>query len=248
MEDRVSLYPGRVTLTPVEGQPNTYDMVRADQPTQQGTPLSKANLLKDTTAAQFGLGSEAVPDDVLAFLGKYNEHWWKVRTYSNDGAYVLQETTVTHNANRFYIVRGSSETQQRTIQYSDQVTCNPATGEVTLVSPSSISTGSSYRLEGYSSLGGKYVKNAHTAPTEIVFVPTGITEDYGNSSRAYSYYFATSNYWHTAMVSVWQDNIVVGEWMYIHSPDENAYPKSGISDKMEYQYLGRPFEKLTALL
>lgn len=70
MQDRVSLYPGRVTLTPVSGQANTYDLARADSPTQEGTPLSKANLLKDTTAALFGLGSAAVPDDVFQKLGK----------------------------------------------------------------------------------------------------------------------------------------------------------------------------------
>lgn len=40
--DRVSAYPGRVKLTPVSGQDNTYDMVRADQPTQEGTPINKA--------------------------------------------------------------------------------------------------------------------------------------------------------------------------------------------------------------
>ena len=40
--DRVPLYPGRVKLTPVSGQANTYDMVRADQPTQEGTPINKA--------------------------------------------------------------------------------------------------------------------------------------------------------------------------------------------------------------
>lgn len=51
MQDRVSLYPGRVKLEPVAGQANTYDLTRADQPTQEGTPLSKANLLSDATAA-----------------------------------------------------------------------------------------------------------------------------------------------------------------------------------------------------
>lgn len=66
MEDRVSIYPGRVTLTPVAGQANTYDMVRADSPTQEGTPLNKNNLLKDSTAALYGLGEDAVPDEVLA--------------------------------------------------------------------------------------------------------------------------------------------------------------------------------------
>lgn len=65
MQDRVPLYPGRVTLTPVSGQANTYDMARADQPSQEGTPLNKGSLLKDSTAALFGLGADAVPDDAL---------------------------------------------------------------------------------------------------------------------------------------------------------------------------------------
>lgn len=68
MQDRVPLYPGRVKLVPVAGQENTYDMVRADRPTQEGTPLNKDSLLKDATAALFGLGADAVPDDVLALL------------------------------------------------------------------------------------------------------------------------------------------------------------------------------------
>lgn len=69
MQDRVPLYPGRVKLTPVSGQENTYDMVRADEPTQEGDPLSKATFLKDATAALFGLGANAVPDDVFRTLG-----------------------------------------------------------------------------------------------------------------------------------------------------------------------------------
>ena len=68
MQDRVSLHPGRVKLVPVAGQENTYDMVRADEPTQDGTPLNKDSLLKDATAALYGLGADAVPDDVLALL------------------------------------------------------------------------------------------------------------------------------------------------------------------------------------
>ena len=66
MKDRVPLYPGRVKLVPVAGQENTYDMVRADEPQMEGTPINKAALLKDATAALFGLGTDAVPDDVLA--------------------------------------------------------------------------------------------------------------------------------------------------------------------------------------
>lgn len=89
MKDRVSLYPGRVKLVPVSGQENTYDMVRADEPTQEGTPLNKSSLLTDATAALFGLGSGAVPNDVLNVLSRFqsgmgNEHIWK----RSDGAYV----------------------------------------------------------------------------------------------------------------------------------------------------------------
>lgn len=65
MYDRESLYPGRIKLTAVPGQPDVYDMTRADEPTEIGTPLNKNSLLKDATAALFGLGVDAVPDDVL---------------------------------------------------------------------------------------------------------------------------------------------------------------------------------------
>lgn len=68
MQDRVSLYPGRVKLEPVAGQAKTYDLTRADQPTQEGTPLNKASLLKDTTAALLGLPNTAVPDDAFVAL------------------------------------------------------------------------------------------------------------------------------------------------------------------------------------
>lgn len=40
--NRVPTYPGRVVLTPVSGQANTFDMVRADAPRVEGTPLDKA--------------------------------------------------------------------------------------------------------------------------------------------------------------------------------------------------------------
>lgn len=42
--DRVPTYPGRVTLTPVSGQANTYDLKRADAPVVEGTPINKVLL------------------------------------------------------------------------------------------------------------------------------------------------------------------------------------------------------------
>lgn len=86
MQDRVPLYPGRVTLTPVAGQANTFDMARADQPTQEGTPLNKATLLKDVTASILGLPNTAVPDDAfLALTIGVGTYGFRVKVQLSDG-------------------------------------------------------------------------------------------------------------------------------------------------------------------
>ena len=86
MQDRVPLYPGRVTLTPVAGQANTYDMTRADQPTQEGTPLNKATLLKDYTTNLLGLPNTAVPDDaLLALIIGVGAYGYRVKIQLADG-------------------------------------------------------------------------------------------------------------------------------------------------------------------
>lgn len=41
-KDRVPTHKGRIKLTPVSGQIDTFDMERADDPTEAGTPLDKA--------------------------------------------------------------------------------------------------------------------------------------------------------------------------------------------------------------
>ena len=61
VKDRVSSYPGRVKLTPVAGQTNTYDLVRADQPTEAGTPL---------TAALFNHKADVLTDNVNIYVSK----------------------------------------------------------------------------------------------------------------------------------------------------------------------------------
>ena len=55
--DRVSTYPGRVTLTPVGD--NTYDMVRADMPTEEGTLIN---------AALFGSKADTLTEDVVVYV------------------------------------------------------------------------------------------------------------------------------------------------------------------------------------
>lgn len=240
---------------PEDGEQDGYKYVLKGQIGELGDSgdyYTKEETLTDTTAAQFGLDENATPDDVLSWLGKYNEHWWKVRTYSDNGAYVLQKSEKSHYANYFYLTQGYTETSQRTLEYSDNVICNPSTGEVSMVNPATMTTtGSNHSLSNYSTLRGMYVKNSYDKPGEIVVVPpssnTYTLEEKKSSGGEYSYRFYLTNMTYWAMTSVWQSDIVVGEWQYLHSPDENAYPKSGISNKMEYQYLGVPFEKFPTM-
>lgn len=59
--DRASTYPGRVTLTPVDGAENTFVMARADQPLVDGTPINKA--LLDNKAY-------TITEDVTVYVSK----------------------------------------------------------------------------------------------------------------------------------------------------------------------------------
>ena len=69
MQDRVPVNPGRVLIKPENGSASYYATItRADNPTQEGTPLNKNSLLKDATAALFGLSANAVPDDVFSMI------------------------------------------------------------------------------------------------------------------------------------------------------------------------------------
>lgn len=60
-------------MTPVDGQADIYDMTRADEPEEPGTPMNKQTLLTDEAAELVGLdsGDNPTPNDAIAHLGKY---------------------------------------------------------------------------------------------------------------------------------------------------------------------------------
>lgn len=87
MKDRISteiLENGAIRYAEYDANGNFIQnryLLLNDAPTQEGTALNKANLLKDTTAALYGLTDEAVPDDVLGELYRFksgigNEYIW----------------------------------------------------------------------------------------------------------------------------------------------------------------------------
>ena len=90
MVDRVPAYPGRVRLTPVSGQTNVYDLEMADSPSVVGTPINKANLLTDVTAAGFNTLFGSTPDtvnDALNALATGSLAKFMVGSYVGTGEY-----------------------------------------------------------------------------------------------------------------------------------------------------------------
>lgn len=65
MKDRIPRYPGRVKLTPVPGSTNLFDMERADEPTQVGTPLNKTTFLTDAVAQKIGLSGDPTVSEAI---------------------------------------------------------------------------------------------------------------------------------------------------------------------------------------
>lgn len=215
-------------------------MLPADEPSEVGTPISKATLLKDMTAALFDFPSSAVPDDVFVFLGKFNEHWWRRRNESAS----IKKTGITSNV---LILRGMPSAST-TIQYSENATINES-NVLELDNPQSmtisLSTGTVY--EDLVNIAPCYIKLSNG---NIYYLPVGTTGGLDTSktiSRGYegnNIYYLNMNA--SASPASLHCTVHVGasEWEYLQSTDENAYPHSGTSGGYVYEYLDVPFDKL----
>lgn len=231
MQDRVPLYPGRVTMTPVAGQANTFDMVRADDPTQPGTPLNKATLLKDATAALFGLGTGAVPDDVLAELGRFqsglgNEYIWEKQAVN----YLVKETAWSFNGQFILAENGG---YPLTIQYSSGVVND--NGIIKLQEPVQSITLTSYSQSSkLSSLLGKYFEYTYTGSTSPgvgIYRLNSYSEIGNNSTWGYVFFVNPTGVKCSSETAIQ----LIG---YVNSPDANAYPPAA-PDGYTYTPLGQ---------
>lgn len=69
MKDRTPKYPGRVKLEPVAGQTNIFDMTRADEPDDTGTPFNTRTMLQDSTGQFLKLPyANPLVDDALRHM------------------------------------------------------------------------------------------------------------------------------------------------------------------------------------
>lgn len=237
MLDRVPVNPGRVLVTPENGGAAYYaTLTRADNPTQEGTPLNKNALLKDATAALFGLDSSALPDNVLSFLGKYNQHWWRRRTPQSTG-YI--ENLVAQGAYQ-YIAMGTTYNRITvTLQIANSVSIS-SSGAVSLRSPTTVTVNENNK----ETLIGKYI-NASLAQSFGGYSPK--TAIWYVSSVSYGRQDSEGDTYHYLTVTAQEVTSVygvvpAGEWEYMQSSERNAYPDSGIHDGYEYQYMGVPFD------
>lgn len=218
---------------------------------QLGTALNKENLLQDNTAALYGLGTDAVPDDVFAWLGKYNQYWWKKRSYVEASGYEEKQTAATTTVNLLY---ANDNTTTNRISYSDSISINQSTGTVSLKNPSTVTL--SYNKYSESELinlfAGKYIKGAKDSPLTIYLVGVKIGQSplgtNGNLLQNSDSDSETGRYIRITypglkvITSQTVDTSTIGDWSYLQSSDRNAYPDSGITDGYEYQYLGTPFK------
>lgn len=218
---------------------------------QMGDALNKANLLPDAVGALYGLGADAVVKDVLTFLGKYNQHWWRRR--KTVGNYVPVLNLQYHiprsieDDNYIYCGRssnasGSGLNTEGTVRYSDALNIDGSGRIVGLKEPVKTVTLSYNKYTNAEVLKGKYLAMKYNWPAQSV-----------EEERGFMYVAPTATILRTTATQVGfvystlsAINITTkagpGDWEYLQSSDRSAYPDSGKQDGYEYQYFGVPFE------
>ena len=234
---------------------------------------TKKETLSDSTKAMFGKGATALPNDIFAFLGKYNEHWWSVLFGVAKGYYepaLGPATGCQLGATEDMYGMGGNFVKG----YSKELDVS-ADGKVDLKNAQSI---------GYSNVPKSFA-DCQTFANAIIskapcyikvedivgqvtihYIPAGATytsqpwydpqtdgtlvaydsEDYGDGI-IYSLSINGASYATVPASTVTGATYVEGDpgtTIFKHSADRNAYPDSGTVNGETYTYLGIPFEKL----
>lgn len=155
---------------------------------QVGTPLNKANLLKDATAAQIGLPPSTTPDGMFQALGNTGElHVWR-KTVKNaediPAGYNLGAKTTKTILNTNGNSSGSSA-----IYYSSSVSVSDS-GTVSLKNPTTtgvdIYTSSLPIVGKFFYIDLSVVQTSDLIQKKIYFVPSDTDISVGNSPKAFS--------------------------------------------------------------
>ena len=249
MKDRVSTYPGRVRLTPVSGQTNVYDLERADQPTEVGTPLNKANLLTDVVAALLGGNSTMTPNQAFNVLAEnFYAYAWRRFGKSYKAAYGAHGITYKVYTNGIALgpISSSYGTQTK-LQTSKNISID-SNGTISLVSPTTYTVSSSNGSTIGTAISNGYFKITQLGASNYVSEGLNTSDIYYCDSTA-----TLQNSSYTECIS--NGNIVKkvsseaipkdSEEVIIKSTNSSAYPNpNGVSGDYYYEYIGRLIDRV----
>ena len=205
-------------------------LFNADGWQQQPDFLNKRNLLQDVTAGLFGLGTDAVPDDVLAYLGKYEQHWWRRSQYKVAAESVGQKELIDFSG-----IAGNDV--YSTVVYSNSVSI--MNGKIQL-SGSTKTVNIGFHQVDSGSVSTTILKNKYFY---VSYRHSSATSDLSNDVIYFSGgSLVLSGGYAVSLSSVSTLRIEIANTEYVQSSSRSAYPDSGEQDGYEYQYLGIPFE------
>lgn len=156
--------------------PIDFNGINAEGFQQVGTPLNKANLLKDATAAQIGLPPSTTPDGMFQALGNTGElHVWrKTVTTAQEipAGYTLESAKETLISTR---AEYGSGTQRIIVEYASSCSVSES-GDPYLVNSSSaiLEATSSTAITSLNNLKGKFLKFSKDSSYQYVTVADGL--------------------------------------------------------------------------
>lgn len=198
------------------------------------TFLNKANLLRDNTAALFGLGALSVPDDVFSMLSPVTRHWWS-RWVPGTMSWQEERSGTTWN------VQINNKSYNYTWEYADAINIDQNDGAVSLINPVSITFNSGQSEDvvknTFRKLKGKYCHSYDSSPNYIFYFPDDSDQylSWGNNTL-------TVQAGHAFTISSVYASTPIGDKTFLSSANRDAYPDSGVVDGYEYSYLGIPWE------
>lgn len=173
---------------------------------QVGTPLNKANLLKDATAAQIGLPPSTTPDGMFQALGNTGElHVWRKTVVTKDPVPEVPGSYTLGTAKRLYVAtrtfaNDSYESYVEGVLASNAITID-LDGKVTLTDPAKVNLYIYNRRDGVTSQTGREAISGYSyfliPSTSASFIGCNISMP----KDAIYYIPATSNYYRTSSSS-----------------------------------------------
>lgn len=204
-----------------DGYDNLYPQTSIDNVQGiQDQYFTKEESLQKNVAQLYGLnGIDAIPNKAFEYLGKFNLYWWKRRSITENKS---EETTV-------FFATGTSTSANTNAYYSDTITVK--NGVVALNNPTTFNL--SYNATtAKNTLRGKYF--SYREETTVYYIPSDATIVSYNRGSSYAWPYGLN-------IDCSVVTVTMGEWEYVQSSDEEAYPSGGLSGGYEYQSVGIPF-------